>query len=175
MKQFLEEEQKSRKELERVVRKLAKQKNDCAWDDAGHWAHPYNHPHPRCVSVWMAIYFCKHACGGTGEGSGVCVCVCLHLFSFLRLHISITQSRVGLASELLRFRCWSTTWRFDEICLPDPASLDETTNICSSARNKTGMFFQNILPLGDWHCEHSPAHGTMLDKGRTSSLLLPSL
>uniref|UniRef100_A0A7N9AU83 Rac/Cdc42 guanine nucleotide exchange factor (GEF) 6 n=1 Tax=Mastacembelus armatus TaxID=205130 RepID=A0A7N9AU83_9TELE len=36
MKQFLEEEQKSRKELERVVRKLAKQKNDCAWDDSGH-------------------------------------------------------------------------------------------------------------------------------------------
>ncbi|XP_031718441.1 rho guanine nucleotide exchange factor 6 isoform X2 [Anarrhichthys ocellatus] len=36
MKQFLEEEQKSRKELERVVRKLAKQKNDCAWEDCGH-------------------------------------------------------------------------------------------------------------------------------------------
>ncbi|KAK9518256.1 hypothetical protein VZT92_023568 [Zoarces viviparus] len=36
MKQFLEEEQKSRKELERVVRKLAKQKNDCAWEDSGH-------------------------------------------------------------------------------------------------------------------------------------------
>uniref|UniRef100_A0A672JA04 Rac/Cdc42 guanine nucleotide exchange factor (GEF) 6 n=1 Tax=Salarias fasciatus TaxID=181472 RepID=A0A672JA04_SALFA len=36
MKQFLEEEQKSRKELERVVRKLAKQKNDCTWDDGGH-------------------------------------------------------------------------------------------------------------------------------------------
>ncbi|CAJ1058835.1 rho guanine nucleotide exchange factor 6 isoform X2 [Xyrichtys novacula] len=36
MKQFLEEEQKSRKELERVVRKLAKQKNDCAWEDGGH-------------------------------------------------------------------------------------------------------------------------------------------
>ncbi|KAL3044654.1 hypothetical protein OYC64_013025 [Pagothenia borchgrevinki] len=36
MKQFLEEEQKSRKELERVVRKLAKQKNDCAWDDGAH-------------------------------------------------------------------------------------------------------------------------------------------
>uniref|UniRef100_A0A8C3AY39 Osteoclast-stimulating factor 1 n=1 Tax=Cyclopterus lumpus TaxID=8103 RepID=A0A8C3AY39_CYCLU len=36
MKQFLEEEQKSRKELERVVRKLAKQKNDCARDDCGH-------------------------------------------------------------------------------------------------------------------------------------------
>ncbi|XP_061541157.1 LOW QUALITY PROTEIN: rho guanine nucleotide exchange factor 6 [Phycodurus eques] len=35
MKQFLEEEQKSRKELERVVRKLAKQKNDCTWDDGG--------------------------------------------------------------------------------------------------------------------------------------------
>uniref|UniRef100_A0A8B9HJ96 Rac/Cdc42 guanine nucleotide exchange factor (GEF) 6 n=1 Tax=Astyanax mexicanus TaxID=7994 RepID=A0A8B9HJ96_ASTMX len=33
MKQCLEEEQKSRKELERVVRKLAKQKNDCAWED----------------------------------------------------------------------------------------------------------------------------------------------
>uniref|UniRef100_A0A3P9BFD5 Osteoclast-stimulating factor 1 n=1 Tax=Maylandia zebra TaxID=106582 RepID=A0A3P9BFD5_9CICH len=33
MKQFLEEEQKSRKELERLVRKLAKQKNDCGWDD----------------------------------------------------------------------------------------------------------------------------------------------
>nr|XP_057909121.1 rho guanine nucleotide exchange factor 6 isoform X3 [Doryrhamphus excisus] len=33
MKHFLEEEQKSRKELERVVRKLAKQKNDCTWDD----------------------------------------------------------------------------------------------------------------------------------------------
>ena len=85
MKQFLEEEQKSRKELERVVRKLAKQKNDCSWDDAGHWVHPYNHPHPRCVSVWMAIYFCKHACGGTGEGSSVCMCVCVcvrqHLFS----------------------------------------------------------------------------------------------
>ncbi|KAM9376895.1 rho guanine nucleotide exchange factor 6 isoform 2-T2 [Pholidichthys leucotaenia] len=36
MKQFLEEEQKSRKELERMVRKLAKQKNDCGWDDASH-------------------------------------------------------------------------------------------------------------------------------------------
>lgn len=36
MKQFLEDEQKSRKELERIVRKLAKQKNDCAaWDDGG--------------------------------------------------------------------------------------------------------------------------------------------
>ncbi|XP_077589257.1 rho guanine nucleotide exchange factor 6 [Stigmatopora nigra] len=39
MKQFLEEEQKSRKELERVVRKLAKQKNDCTWDDGGGGAH----------------------------------------------------------------------------------------------------------------------------------------
>ncbi|KAM4621449.1 rho guanine nucleotide exchange factor 6 isoform 2-T2 [Polymixia lowei] len=36
MKQFLEEEQKSRKDLERVVRKLAKQKNDCTWDDSNH-------------------------------------------------------------------------------------------------------------------------------------------
>ncbi|XP_054648811.1 rho guanine nucleotide exchange factor 6 isoform X5 [Dunckerocampus dactyliophorus] len=37
MKHFLEEEQKSRKELEKVVRKLAKQKNDCTWDDGvGH-------------------------------------------------------------------------------------------------------------------------------------------
>ncbi|XP_037833434.1 rho guanine nucleotide exchange factor 6 isoform X2 [Kryptolebias marmoratus] len=36
MKQFLEEEQKSRKELERLVRKLTKQKNDCAWEDSGH-------------------------------------------------------------------------------------------------------------------------------------------
>lgn len=35
MKQFLEDEQRSRKELERVVRKIAKQKND-AWDDGGH-------------------------------------------------------------------------------------------------------------------------------------------
>uniref|UniRef100_A0A672NXE8 Rho guanine nucleotide exchange factor 7-like n=1 Tax=Sinocyclocheilus grahami TaxID=75366 RepID=A0A672NXE8_SINGR len=36
MKQCLDEEQKSRKELERVVRKLAKQKNDCSWDEGGH-------------------------------------------------------------------------------------------------------------------------------------------
>uniref|UniRef100_A0A8C2CG50 Rac/Cdc42 guanine nucleotide exchange factor (GEF) 6 n=1 Tax=Cyprinus carpio TaxID=7962 RepID=A0A8C2CG50_CYPCA len=36
MKQCLEEEQKSRKELERIVKKLAKQKNDCSWDDGGH-------------------------------------------------------------------------------------------------------------------------------------------
>uniref|UniRef100_A0A3P9J7P4 Rac/Cdc42 guanine nucleotide exchange factor (GEF) 6 n=1 Tax=Oryzias latipes TaxID=8090 RepID=A0A3P9J7P4_ORYLA len=36
MKQFLEEEQRSRKELERLVRKLSKQKNDCAWEDGGH-------------------------------------------------------------------------------------------------------------------------------------------
>ncbi|XP_058506084.1 rho guanine nucleotide exchange factor 6 isoform X2 [Solea solea] len=36
MKQFLEEEQKSRKELERLVRKMAKQKNDCAWEDSSH-------------------------------------------------------------------------------------------------------------------------------------------
>ncbi|CAL8263190.1 unnamed protein product [Lota lota] len=36
MKQFLEEEQKYRKDLERVVRKLSKQKNDMAWDDANH-------------------------------------------------------------------------------------------------------------------------------------------
>ncbi|XP_008325010.1 rho guanine nucleotide exchange factor 6 isoform X2 [Cynoglossus semilaevis] len=36
IKQFLEEEQKSRKELERLVRKLAKQKNDCTWEDSSH-------------------------------------------------------------------------------------------------------------------------------------------
>ncbi|KAM9471009.1 rho guanine nucleotide exchange factor 6 isoform 2-T2 [Clarias gariepinus] len=36
MKQCLEEEQKSRKELERLVRKLAKQKNDYVWEDGGH-------------------------------------------------------------------------------------------------------------------------------------------
>ncbi|KAL0974133.1 hypothetical protein UPYG_G00216080 [Umbra pygmaea] len=36
MKHCLEEEQKSRKELEKVVRKLAKQKNDCVWEDGGH-------------------------------------------------------------------------------------------------------------------------------------------
>ncbi|XP_030223357.1 rho guanine nucleotide exchange factor 6 isoform X2 [Gadus morhua] len=36
MRQFLEDEQKSRKDLERVVRKLSKQKNDMAWDDANH-------------------------------------------------------------------------------------------------------------------------------------------
>uniref|UniRef100_A0A8C6KMB3 Rac/Cdc42 guanine nucleotide exchange factor 6 n=1 Tax=Nothobranchius furzeri TaxID=105023 RepID=A0A8C6KMB3_NOTFU len=36
MKQFLEEEQKSRKELERLVRKLSKQKNDSSWEDSGH-------------------------------------------------------------------------------------------------------------------------------------------
>uniref|UniRef100_A0A8C7PSE7 Rac/Cdc42 guanine nucleotide exchange factor 6 n=1 Tax=Oncorhynchus mykiss TaxID=8022 RepID=A0A8C7PSE7_ONCMY len=36
IKQCLEDEQKSRKELERVVRKLAKQKNDCAWEDGDH-------------------------------------------------------------------------------------------------------------------------------------------
>ncbi|KAG7465106.1 hypothetical protein MATL_G00172700 [Megalops atlanticus] len=36
MKQCLEEEQKSRKELERVVRKLAKQKYDCTWENGGH-------------------------------------------------------------------------------------------------------------------------------------------
>lgn len=36
MKQCLEEEQKSRKDLERLVRKLAKQKNDYTWEDGGH-------------------------------------------------------------------------------------------------------------------------------------------
>ncbi|KAK0148904.1 Rho guanine nucleotide exchange factor 6 [Merluccius polli] len=36
MKQSLEEEQRSRKDLERVVRKLSKQKNHMAWDDANH-------------------------------------------------------------------------------------------------------------------------------------------
>uniref|UniRef100_H2SII4 Rac/Cdc42 guanine nucleotide exchange factor 6 n=1 Tax=Takifugu rubripes TaxID=31033 RepID=H2SII4_TAKRU len=36
MRQFLEDEQKSRKELERVIRKISKQKNDCTWDDGGH-------------------------------------------------------------------------------------------------------------------------------------------
>ena len=55
MKQFLEDEQKSRKELERVVRKLAKQKNDCAWDDGGHWTHPHTHPHAS-VAVFVYIY-----------------------------------------------------------------------------------------------------------------------
>lgn len=45
MKQFLEDEQKSRKELERVVRKIAKQKND-TWDDGGHWTHHLTHHRP---------------------------------------------------------------------------------------------------------------------------------
>ncbi|XP_028671633.1 rho guanine nucleotide exchange factor 6 isoform X1 [Erpetoichthys calabaricus] len=36
MKQCLEEEQKSRKELEKLVKKLVKQKNDCNWEDTGH-------------------------------------------------------------------------------------------------------------------------------------------
>lgn len=37
------------------------------------------------------------------------------------------------------------------------------------------MFFETYCPLGNWHCEHSPAHGTTLDKDKTSSLLLLSL
>ncbi|XP_031442624.1 rho guanine nucleotide exchange factor 6 [Clupea harengus] len=36
MKHHLEEEQKLRRELERTVRKLAKQKNDSTWDDCSH-------------------------------------------------------------------------------------------------------------------------------------------
>ncbi|TSS60354.1 Rho guanine nucleotide exchange factor 6 [Bagarius yarrelli] len=36
MKQCLEEEQKSRKDLERLVMKLAKHKNDYTWEDGGH-------------------------------------------------------------------------------------------------------------------------------------------
>ncbi|KAJ8246976.1 hypothetical protein GJAV_G00257380 [Gymnothorax javanicus] len=36
MKQCLEEERRSRKELERAVRRLAKQKIDCAWEDGSH-------------------------------------------------------------------------------------------------------------------------------------------
>ncbi|KAI1898069.1 hypothetical protein AGOR_G00068540 [Albula goreensis] len=37
MRQYLEEEQRSRKELERLVRRLAKQRNDCtAWEDGSH-------------------------------------------------------------------------------------------------------------------------------------------
>lgn len=51
MKQFLEDEQKSRKELERIVRKLAKQKNDCAWEDCSHWKHPKTRPHPVFIDV----------------------------------------------------------------------------------------------------------------------------
>lgn len=51
MKQFLEDEQKSRKELERIVRKLAKQKNDCAWEDCSHWKHPKTRPHPVFIGV----------------------------------------------------------------------------------------------------------------------------
>lgn len=36
MKQSLEEEQKSRKELEKMIRKVLKQLNESAWDESSH-------------------------------------------------------------------------------------------------------------------------------------------
>ncbi|XP_029463664.1 rho guanine nucleotide exchange factor 6 isoform X2 [Rhinatrema bivittatum] len=38
MKQCLDEEQKSRKELEKMVRRLLKQTNECVWDETSHWS-----------------------------------------------------------------------------------------------------------------------------------------
>lgn len=180
MKQFLEEEQKSRKELERVVRKLAKQKNDCAWDDGGHWTHPYNHPHP-------SVAVCAHGyiyVSSVVEGQ-VCVCVCVYLCIHLCC-ISIFQScRVGppsvttmLGVSLLQMLEHDLTFWWNLTCLPDPASLVVTTNLPLHEAAQlsydwsSGMFVKTILSLGDWHCEHSPANGTILDKDETSSLLL---
>lgn len=62
MRQFLEDEQKSRKELERVIRKISKQKNDCTWDDGGHWTDPLTRRHLLCGSSSCQ----RRARGGTG-------------------------------------------------------------------------------------------------------------
>lgn len=173
MKQFLEDEQKSRKELERVVRKLAKQKNDCAWDDGSHWMHPYNHPHP--VHGYICVLVEEH------EGSGVCICeICL----MLRLHISITHSRVG-DDRAWSFLASAAGARCDIVIKPNLSSRSSLTrwdykyasSWSSSAKLRLiqGDVSQNILPLGDWHCEHSPANGTISDGDKTISLLLLSL
>ncbi len=41
MKRTLEEEQKARKELEKIVRKVLKSMNDPSWDETNLWAHLY--------------------------------------------------------------------------------------------------------------------------------------
>lgn len=92
-----------------------------------------------------------------------------------------SQSRTSLSNEFLCFSCWSTTRHFDEIFpvfLIEPHKMrrqkKKQKKKCSSAELKpiTWDVYKSILPLGDWHCEHSPAKW---NKDDTSSLLLLSL
>lgn len=99
--------------------------------------------------------------------------------SMSRVHISVAlQSRTSLSDEFLCFSCWSTTRHFDEIFpvfLIEPQEMrrQKRKKKCSSAELKpiTWDVYKSILPLGDWHCEHSPAKR---NKDDTSSLLLLS-
>lgn len=127
MKQFLEEEQKSRKELERLVRKLAKQKNDCSWDDSGHWT--------GTQSIIFIVWW-PRLCGflhvsrpASGEK---CLCGLFESFFFTFVHLChvftfqphidfwISELFSLLISELDGTFSWNLNY------LPDPVLLNKT-------------------------------------------------
>lgn len=152
MKQFLEDEQKSRKELERIVRKLAKQKNDCAWEDCGHWKHPKTRPH------------CFHWCELVEGCEGLAGCICI-ICLMSCLHISITQSRVG--PSLSDNHAWSFPASVSperNVTLINPSSRfflagwDYSCASWWSSSRKVRLLKWDVYqkpPFGECHCERS--------------------
>lgn len=111
------------------------------------------------VRVRVHIYVSMPAGGGVRY---VRACVCVYLCIYFVLphfnHAEQTWTR-SLAMTL----CVPSFQVLElDFCLPD---LDETANMLlpeAAQLNQDNKQF----PLGDWHCEHSPAHGSNLDKDR---------
>lgn len=150
MKQFLEDEQKSRKELERVVRKISKQKNDCSWDDGGHWTDPLTHR--RLVCVWFRLM--SAPCSwwdwiSRARRSPFSVLRCVFIF----------QSPIAESDPLTWLHRWSSMINPSSGSQPERTRSDPIGLGCWSKENKEKK---------RRHCDHSPANGTTSDNSYTS-------
>lgn len=158
MKQFLEDEQKSRKELERVVRKISKQKNDCTWDDGGHWTDPLT----SAVLFRVVPVNASAVLVAGQERSGAPIplfCLCVASSYFTRPQ----QGRAPpphLGSPLLNPSSWTSLSRPDQECgsaKGGPVGWDADQN---KSKEKRPLAAVAVIP--------PPAHGAVSDNFSTS-------
>lgn len=113
------------------------------------------------MAVRVCVNISATTLAGGEKASDVCVCVCARACTSVYLCIYVVLSHFNHTEQDLL----SGVLELD-FFLPD---LDETVHVllCEAAQLNQDET-SNPPPLGDWHCEHSPANGRISDKDRES-------
>lgn len=113
------------------------------------------------MAVRVCVNISATTLAGGEKASDVCVCVCARACTSVYLCIYVVLSHFNHTEQDLL----SGFLELDFF----PPDLDETVHVllCEAAQLNQDET-SNPPPLGDWHCEHSPANGRISDKDRES-------